>query len=124
MTIDQFMNADYVGSDGQVFVQGPKIGATKWKDWMGVKFKMQTGLPNAGAAGALQYLWHKSAIGYAVAAAAGNVAGNESVGADITWHGDRSAHFVNHLMSGEACLIDDTGVIEASVAEQTAVMTT
>ncbi len=123
LTLDQFMNADFVGSDGQVFVQGPKIGATKWKDWMGIKWKAQTGLPGAGTTTSKSFIWHKTAMGYAVAAAAGNVAGNESVGADITWHGDRSAHFVNHLMSGEACLIDDTGVIEGNIDDTQSVIT-
>lgn len=123
MLLDQFMRADFVGSDGQVFVQGPKVGRGRWKDWMGIKWKMQTGLPGAGTSSAKAWIWHKSAIGYAVAAAAGNIAGNESVGADITWHGDRAAHFINHLMSGEACMIDDTGVIEATFDDTAAIVT-
>lgn len=113
MLLDQFQNADYVGADGQSFRQGPMIGKGRWKDWMGVKWKMQTGLPGAGTATAKNFLWHKTAIGYAIAQSAGNVAGREAVAADITWHGDRAAHFVNHMMSGQACMIDDTGVIES-----------
>ena len=124
MTLDQFMNADYVGASGQVFVQGPKMGAGRWKDWMGVKWKMQTGLSGEGTATAKCFIWHKASMGYAVAAAAGNIAGNESVAADITWHGDRSAHFVNHLMSGEACLIDDTGVIEGNADDTQSIIVT
>ena len=38
-----------------------------------------------------------------------------SIAADITWHGDRAAFFVNHYMSGGAALIDDTGVIELTL---------
>lgn len=124
MTVDQFMNADYVGADGQTFVQGPSIGKQRWKDWMNIKWKMQTGLPGAGTATSKSFIWHKSALGYAIAAAAGNIAGNEAVGADITWHGDRASHFVNHLMSGEACLIDDTGVIEGNINDTTAIIST
>ncbi len=124
MTIDQFMNADYVRADGQAFVTGPNIGVGKWKDWMGIKWKMQTGLPGAGTATAKAWIWHKTAIAYAIAASAGNVAGNQSVGADITWHGDRAAHFVNHMMSGQACMIDDTGVIESTSDESGSVITT
>ena len=30
---------------------------------------------------------------------------------DITWHGDRAAHFVNNMMSQGACLIDPAGVV-------------
>jgi hypothetical protein len=123
MTVDQFQNSDYVSTDGQSFKQGPMAGKGKWKDWMGIKWKMQTGLPGAGTATAKCFIYHKNAVGYAVANAAGNVAGNEAVAADITWHGDRAAHFVNHMMSGQACMIDDTGVIEGNLNDTTAVAT-
>lgn len=123
MLLDQFQRGEYVRADGQSFVTGPAMGADRWKDWMGIKWKMQTGLPGAGTAIAKNFIWHKSAIGYAVAASAGNVAGNAAVGADITWHGDRAAHFVNHMMSGQACLIDDTGVIEGDVDDTAAIAT-
>lgn len=123
MTIDQFQRAEYVGADGQSFTQGPAIGKGKWKEWMGIKWKMQTGLPGAGTATSKAFIYHKQAVGYAVAASAGNIAGNEAVGADITWHGDRAAHFVNHMMSGQACLIDDTGVIEGNLDDTAAIVT-
>lgn len=122
MTLDQFSRSEYVGTDGEVFRTGPAIGKAKWKDWMGVKWKMQTGLPGAGTATAKCFLWHKMAVGYAVAQSAGNIAGNEAVAADITWHGDRAAHFVNHMMSGQAVLIDDTGVIEGNLNDTTAIV--
>jgi hypothetical protein len=44
------------------------------------------------------------------------------VSADITWHGDRAAHFVNHLMSGNAVMIDDTGVIEGNYDDTAAIV--
>ena len=84
---------------------------------------MQTGLPGAGTAVAKCFAYHKQAVAYAIAASAGNVAGNESVGADIQWYGDRAAHWVNHLMSGQACMIDDTGVIEANLDDTAAIAT-
>jgi hypothetical protein len=124
MMLDQFARAEYVRADGQAWVQGPTIGAGKWKDWQGVKWKMQTGLPGEGTTVAKCFLWHSTSVAYAVAASAGNVAGNASVGADITWHGDRAAHFVNHMMSGQACMIDDTGVIEGNLNDQTAIAIT
>jgi len=124
MTIDQFQNSDYVGTEGQSYKTGPSIGAAKWKDWMGIKWKMQTGLPGAGTATAKCFIWHKNAVGYAIAQSAGNVAGNEAVGADITWHGDRAAWFVNHMMSGNAVMIDDTGVIEGNLDDTAAIVTT
>ena len=124
MLLDQFQNADYVGTDGQSFRTGPVSMPGRWKDWMGIKWKMQTGLPGAGTSTAKCFIWHKSAIGYAVAASAGNVAGRAPVSADITWHGDRAAHFVNNMMSGQACLIDDTGVIEGNLDDTAAIPTT
>ncbi len=54
----------------------------------------------------------------------GNIAQNQTVAADITWHGDRAAHFVNHMMSGQAVLIDDAGVIEGDVDDTVAIATT
>lgn len=119
--VEQFASADYVGTDGQVFKQGPQLGRARWKDWNGLKWKMQTGLPGAGTATAKCFAWHKMAVGYAVAKSAGNIAGNEAVAADITWHGDRAAHFVNHMMSGQACMIDDTGVIEGNLDDTAAI---
>ena len=123
MILDQFQRAEYVGADGQAFKQGPAVGMGKWKEWQGVKWKMQTGLPGAGTSTAKCFLYHKSAVGYAIAQSAGNVAGNESVAADITWHGDRAAHFVNHMMSGNAVMIDDTGVIEGNLNDTTGIAT-
>ena len=123
MTLEQFNRSEFVDSSGMEFKQGPAVGRGKWKDWMGIKWKMQTGLPNAGTASAKVWIWHKMAIGYAVAQAAGNVAGNEAVAADITWHGDRAAHFVNHMMSGNAVMIDDTGVIEGTLNDTSAIVT-
>ena len=123
MTLDQFSRSEYVGADGMVFKQGPKIGVAAWKSWMNIKWKMQTGLPGATTATAKAWAYHMMAVGYAIARAAGNVAGRESVSADITWHGDRAAHFVNNMMSGNAVMIDDTGVIEASFDDTAAIVT-
>lgn len=123
MTMQEFSRSEYVRADGMAWVSGPSVGAAQWKNWQGVKWKMQTGLPGAGTSTAKGFAWHQSAIGYAVAKDAKNIAGNGSVSADITWHGDRAAHFVNHMMSGQACLIDDTGVIESNHNDTTAIAT-
>ncbi len=122
MTVDSFASADYVGSNGLPFTEGAP-GHRKWKDWMGVKWCMHPNLEGQGTSTAKHYVWHKSAIGYATGKHAGNVASNDSVSADITWHGDRASHFVNHMMSGQAVLIDTTGVIEANSNDTTAVAT-
>ncbi len=126
MTLEQFNRAEWVGAGGQSFRsgQGPEIGVAAWKNWMNIKWKMQTGLPGATTASGKAWCWHMTAVGYAVARSAGNVAGRESVAADITWHGDRAAHFVNNMMSGNAVMIDDTGVIEANFDDTAPIVTT
>lgn len=123
MTIDGFSRAAFVGFDGLPFREGPMIGLGKWKDWMGIKWKLQTGMPSAGTSSAKCWIWHKTAVGYASAAAAGNIAGNAMVSADITWHGDRASWFINHGMSGGAVLIDGTGVIEGTLDDTAAIVT-
>jgi hypothetical protein len=40
----------------------------------------------------------------------GHAVGSEIV-TDITWHGDRAAHFVNSMMSQGAVLVDNSGVV-------------
>lgn len=120
MTVNSFASADFVGSNGMPFTTGAP-GHRKYRSWMGVNWCMHTGLPGQGTATASNFCWHKSAVGYASGKHAGNVASNDAVSADITWHGDRAAHFVNHMMSGQAVMIDDTGVID-SIIDDTAVI--
>lgn len=122
MTVESFASADYVGANGLPFTQGAP-GHRKFKEWLGVKWCMHNANPGKGTATSKVFVFHKNAVGYAVAKAAGNVAGNEAVAADITWHGDRAAHFVNHMMSGGAVMIDDTGVIEANLDDTAAIAT-
>lgn len=123
LKVESFSSADYVGGDGLPFKAGAPLGG-RFKDWMNIKWTVHSGLPNAGAAGAKVFVWSKMALGYATGKHAGNVAENQQVSADITWHGDRAAHFVNHMMSGGGCLIDDTGVIEGTVDDSAALPTT
>ena len=49
-----------------------------------------------------------TAVGHASAA---------EIATDITWHGDRAAHFVANSMSQGAGLIDPTGVIKLPCRE-------
>ncbi len=122
MTVESFASANYVGPGGLPYTEGAP-GHRKFKEWMGILWGVHTDLPGKGTATAKIFVWHKNAIGYATGKHAGNVAENETVMADISWHGDRAAHFVNHSMSGGACLIDTTGVIEGDL-DDTAVIAT
>ncbi|WP_316978368.1 phage capsid protein [Shumkonia mesophila] len=94
--IEEFANADYIGDD-----QLPWKG-TQAKRWLGALWIPHSGLTKDEGGVRHCYWYHKTAIGHAVAA---------EVKTDITWHGDRAAHFVNNMMSQGACLIDPSGVV-------------
>lgn len=118
MTVDEFKRADYVTDMNLPYVQGAPV--MTFKRWMNANWCVHTGISGAGTSTATLLAYHKLSTGYATGAFAGNVAatdGGAAVAADITWHGDRASYFVNHMMSGGAALIDDTGVIKGSVDE-------
>lgn len=94
--IEEFANADYVG-EGELPWRG-----TQAKRWLGTLWMPHSGLTLASGNVRLCHWYHKTAVGHASGA---------DVSSDITWHGDRAAHFVNNMMSQGACLIDGTGVI-------------
>ena len=48
--------------------------------------------------------------------AIGHASGSD-VQTDISWHGDRTAHFVNNMMSQGAALIDAEGVVTINCDE-------
>lgn len=110
MKVESFSSADFVSPGNLPMEQGQPIFT--WRRWMNALWTSHTGVPGKGTANAKGFAWHKTAVGYATGAHAGNAAQNQAVSADITWHGDRAAHFVNHMMSGGAVLIDDTGCFE------------
>lgn len=120
MTVDQFQNADYVGASGQEFKKNAPVKGM-FKFWMGVLWTVHSANPGIGTSTSDQFIWNKRSIAYATGKHSANLASvggqrNESsVGADITWHGDRAAHFINHAMSGGSCAIDATGMIQAEL---------
>jgi len=108
MTVPEFADADFVGNDL------PFLSGAQPRTWMGIHWMVHTGLPGKGTNQARNYVYHRSALGYASGA---------DITADITWHGDRAAFFVNHMMSGGAALIDATGVVEIRVDDTVAIPT-
>ncbi len=106
MTINEFASADFVGKDL------PFVKAAGSRTWLGVNWIMHTGLTGVGSNQTRCLLYHRTAIGHAVGA---------DVMTDITWHGDRAAHFVNNMMSQGACLIDPEGVVEIRVNDTLAI---
>lgn len=97
LSIDEFVNADYIGAENLPFAS-----ITQAKMFLGTIFVPHSGLP-IDENGVRDCFWyHKTAVGHASAA---------DVETDVTWHGDRAAHFVNSMMSQGAGLIDENGVI-------------
>jgi hypothetical protein len=54
------------------------------------------------------FWYHKTAVGHAAAS---------DVQTDVSWHGDRAAHFVNNMMSQGSGLIDEAGIITINCDE-------
>ncbi len=105
MTISEFANGDFV-------LDRPFMKGANPRTWLGIHWMVHTGLPGKGTATAKGMVFHRSAVGYGSGA---------TVTIDITWHGDRASHFVNHWMSGGACLIDANGVVEVRTDDTTAI---
>jgi hypothetical protein len=97
LQIEEFVNADYIGKGSL-----PYSNITQAKMWLGTIWIPHSGLPIDGNDIRSCYYYHKTAIGHAV---------GSDVQTDVTWHGDRAAHFVNNMMSQGSCLIDDSGVV-------------
>ncbi len=97
LQIDEFSSSDYVGTDDLPF------NGTQAKRWLGTLWVPHSGLPKDGNDIRSCFWYHRTALGHA--------AGSD-VQTDITWHGDRAAHFVNNMMSQGAARIDDTGIVE------------
>ncbi len=101
LALEEFSSADYLGPD-----ELPWRG-TQAKRWLGTLWLPHSGLPLDGTVRRC-FWYHKTAVGHAAGA---------DVETDITWHGDRAAHFVNNMMSQGACLIDGAGVVAMPCAE-------
>lgn len=101
LQLSEFASADYVGD------KLPFPGIQDARMWLGTTWMMHSGLPKTGDI-RRTYWFHKSAVGHA---------SGSDVQSDITWHGERAAHFINNMMSQGASLIDETGVVEISCDE-------
>lgn len=95
LNIEEFADADYVGPDDLPWRH------TQAKMWLGTLWIPHSGLTKTGNV-RLCHWYHKTAIGHGA---------GSNVKTDITWHGDRAAHFVNNMMSQGSVMIDATGVV-------------
>lgn len=98
LKIEEFSSSDFVGPDELPFRQTMQA-----KRWLGTLWIPHSGLPVDSSDIRSCFWYHKSAIGHASGA---------DVITDITWHGDRAAHFVNNMMSQGSKMIDEIGVVE------------
>lgn len=98
LDIAEFGSSDFAGENK------PWLKGTEARIWLGTVWMPHSGLETLVASNVSKSFWfHEDSVGWAYGA---------QVASDITWHGDRAAHFVNNMMSGGACLIDDQGVVE------------
>lgn len=103
LQIDEFANSQWAGPEELPF----KVGSSMGKKWLGTLWMPFSGLTLASTTRHC-YWYHKSAIGHA---------SGSDVKADITWHGDRAAHFINNMMSQGASLIDEKGIAQIDCTE-------
>ena len=97
MQIDTFASADFVPASELPFA-GAGLFA---KRWWGVMVMPHSIIVPDGSDFTTNYMYHRSSVGHAIGA---------DVMSDITWQGERAAHFVNHMMSMGAVLIDNDGI--------------
>ncbi|MGB0719532.1 MAG: phage capsid protein [Bdellovibrionales bacterium] len=103
LAIDEFVNADYIGPDALPFAT-----ITQAKMFLGTIFIPHSGLPIDGSDIRSCFWYHRTSVGHAAAS---------DVQTDVSWHGDRAAHFVNNMMSQGAGLIDENGIITINCDE-------
>lgn len=96
LKIPEFASSEYVGPDELPYKN------MQAKKWLGTTWIPMSGLPIDGNDIRSCFWFHRTAIGHA---------SGSDVQSDITWHGDRAAHFVNNMMSQGATLIDGSGIV-------------
>lgn len=101
LKMDEFVSADYVGDSN------PLINGFEARKWLGITWVLYNGLPLSGTNRDC-FVYHASAIGHAC---------GQEVKSDITWHGERAAHFISNSMSQGAVLIDADGIVRVKCKE-------
>lgn len=95
LEINEFKNADYVGTD-----ELPWKG-TQAKRWLGTMWIPHSGL-TVKSSYRICHWFHKTAIAHA---------SGQDVTSDVSWHGDRAAFFISNMMSQGAALVDPKGSV-------------
>jgi hypothetical protein len=110
MLLPEFTNADYL-SDAELPYKTGRFMVVR--HWLGVNWLQHSGVSGIGATSS-SLLYHRFCVGHAIGC---------EVTTDISWHGDRQAHFINHYMSQAATLIDSAGGVKMSLDETAALAT-
>lgn len=95
LSMDEFVSADYVGANL------PLISGGATKKWLGITWVLYNDLPLA-TSNRDCFMYHATSIGHAC---------GQEVKTDISWHGERAAHFISNSMSQGAVLIDNAGIV-------------
>jgi hypothetical protein len=103
LSMDEFVSAEYVGADT------PLVSGFETKKWLGLIWVLHNGLPVNGDERDC-FIYHASSIGHA---------SGQDVKTDISWHGERAAHFISNSMSQGAVLIDGAGIVRLKCSEST-----
>ena len=96
LLMDEFVSQDYVGN------ANPLVAGFESRKWLGITWVLHNGLPMNSTKGRDCFIYHASSIGHA---------SGQDVKSDITWHGERAAHFISNSMSQGAVLIDNDGIV-------------
>lgn len=104
LAMDEFVSAEYVGGET------PLVSGFETKKWLGLIWVLHNGLPTA-ANGRDCFIYHASSVGHAC---------GQEVKCDISWHGERAAHFISNSMSQGAALIDADGIVRIKCVETVA----
>lgn len=96
LLMDEFVSQDYVGNSN------PLVAGFESRKWLGITWVLHNGLPMNSTTGRDCFIYHASSIGHA---------SGQDVKSDITWHGERAAHFISNSMSQGAVLIDNDGIV-------------
>ena len=97
MKIDEFADSDKIADKDL-----PWLSGFSSKRWLGTTWMPHSGVTAAKKSNERGFWYHRDAVG---------CASGMEIRSDISWYGDRAAHFINNMMSMGACLIDPNGVV-------------
>ena len=101
LSMDEFVSADYVGASS------PLVNGFEARKWLGITWVLYNGLPVDGTKRDC-FIYHASSVGHAC---------GQEVKTDISWHGERAAHFISNSMSQGAVLIDGDGIVRVKCSD-------